>query len=66
MHSCSNLPKTLQQASSSGWQILGAGTDGDAVSCSEFVMDKPTILVVGNEGYGLRTNVRRACDRGGA
>lgn len=24
-------------------------------------MKGPTILVVGNEGYGLRTNVRRAC-----
>ena len=63
VHSCSNLPKTLQQAASCGWQVLGAGTDGEAVSCSEFVMDMPTVLVVGNEGYGLRTNVRRACSR---
>ena len=26
-------------------------------------MRAPTILVMGNEGSGLRTNVRRACNR---
>jgi 21S rRNA (GM2251-2'-O)-methyltransferase len=25
-------------------------------------VDRPTILVMGNEGYGLRTTVRRVCD----
>ena len=29
---------------------------------SQFYADKPTILVLGNEGYGLRTNVLRKCD----
>mmetsp|Transcript_9153 Transcript_9153/g.26240 ORF Transcript_9153/g.26240 Transcript_9153/m.26240 type:complete len:441 (+) Transcript_9153:226-1548(+) len=63
IHSCSNLPKTLQDARDNGWQVLGAGAEAASMSCSTFVMDKPTILVVGNEGYGLRTNVRRACDK---
>jgi 21S rRNA (GM2251-2'-O)-methyltransferase len=63
VYSCNNLPRTLQLAASSGWQVLGAGTGADAVSSSEFVMEGPSILVVGNEGYGLRTNVRRSCNR---
>jgi len=63
VHSCSNLPKALQQAREGGWQVLGADSGPGSVSCSGFVLEQPTILVVGNEGYGLRTNVRRACDQ---
>lgn len=28
---------------------------------SECVVDRPTIVVMGSEGFGLRTNTRRAC-----
>lgn len=28
---------------------------------STFTVDRPTILVMGNEGYGLRTTVKRLC-----
>ena len=30
--------------------------------CGLFNLDKPTILVLGNEGHGLRTNIMRKCD----
>lgn len=30
--------------------------------CGRFDVDKPTILVLGNEGHGLRTNIMRKCD----
>ena len=39
----------------------GAGNEEAAVSCRGFVPSQPTILVVGNEGRGLRTAVQRAC-----
>eukprot|EP00873_Tetraselmis_striata_P029914 jgi/Tetstr1/450178/TSEL_037219.t1 len=62
VHSCSNLPRTLQDARDSGWLVLGAGAEEGSQDCSAYVMERPTVLVMGNEGYGLRTNVRRACD----
>ena len=31
------------------------------MSCDGVQVDRPTLLVMGSEGYGLRTNVRRAC-----
>lgn len=39
----------------------GAGNEADARSCRSFKPESPTILVVGNEGRGLRPVVRRAC-----
>lgn len=62
VHSCRSLPQTLEDARSKGWLILGAAAEEGAVACSEFVLEKPTVLVLGNEGYGLRTTVKRQCD----
>lgn len=31
--------------------------------CREVTLDQPTVLVVGSEGFGLRTNVRRSCQQ---
>ena len=39
----------------------GAGNEADATSCRSFKPGAPSILVVGNEGRGLRAVVRRAC-----
>lgn len=62
VHSTSNMVRTLQQAVADGWDVLGAvGADQRAQECRRFKVTKPTILVVGNEGAGLRTNVKRAC-----
>ena len=32
-----------------------------AVDCTEFIVRKPTILVIGSEGKGLRSTVLSAC-----
>jgi hypothetical protein len=42
--------------------VLGAAAEAGAVSAAGFVLRRPAILVMGNEGYGLRTMVRRLCD----
>ena len=56
------MPKTLTQAVADGWDVLGAsGAEAGAVDCSRFKVTKPTILVMGNEGSGLRTNTKRSC-----
>lgn len=30
--------------------------------CTAFALDRPALLVVGNEGYGVRPVVKRLCD----
>jgi tRNA G18 (ribose-2'-O)-methylase SpoU len=61
MHECANLPRTLMHAAHAGWLVVGADVGGSAVPCSDLVVDRPALLVLGSEGTGLRTNVRRAC-----
>lgn len=52
----------LADARGRGWQVLGAASEGGAVSAAGFTLRQPAVLVMGNEGYGLRTTVRRLCD----
>ena len=58
-----NLPRALEEAKAQGWRVLGAGV-GDKqrarIGFGSYTM--PSVLVVGSEGEGLRTTVRRACD----
>lgn len=61
VHSAQNLPRTLAAAASSGWQIIGAASESNAVNCLDIKLTRPTLLVLGNEGVGLRTNVRSVC-----
>ena len=64
-----NMPQFLAACSANGWTVLGAdmgdgaAAAGGAVPCSDVTVTGPTILVLGSEGEGLRTNVLRACDR---
>jgi 21S rRNA (GM2251-2'-O)-methyltransferase len=62
VHSARNLPRTLAAAREAGWVVLGAAAGSGAVDCREWQIDRPTVLVVGNEGRGLRTMVRQQCD----
>ena len=57
-----SLPQTLADAKERGWQVLGAAAEPGAQPASGFVLQRPAILVMGNEGYGLRGAVRRLCD----
>lgn len=55
-----NLPRVLEAARDAGWQVVGAALE-QSVAPSELAHDAPTVLVLGSEGKGLRTNVLRAC-----
>lgn len=55
------MPRTLADASSKGWAVVGAAAEASAVPLSQFSVNRPTILVMGNEGYGLRATVKRCC-----
>ena len=60
VHSARNLPRTLEAAREAGWQIVGAALER-SIEPSELDQSVPTVLVLGSEGAGLRTNVLRAC-----
>lgn len=61
VHASRNLPRTLAAARQTGWQVVGAALE-QSVAPHEIDQALPTILVLGSEGKGLRTNVLRACD----
>lgn len=58
--STDNMMRFLDKSIANGWQVIGTSLK-DSVDISEIPIDKPTILVLGNEGHGIRTNVLRKC-----
>jgi 21S rRNA (GM2251-2'-O)-methyltransferase len=64
VHSTTNLVRTLARSRANGWRVVGAalGAPGTTVASHELELSGPTVLVLGNEGKGLRTLVRRECD----
>jgi len=61
VHAARNLPRTLDEAREAGWQVVGAALE-KSIEPHEVDARRPTVLVLGSEGRGLRTNVMRACD----
>uniref|UniRef100_A0A383VRT5 tRNA/rRNA methyltransferase SpoU type domain-containing protein n=1 Tax=Tetradesmus obliquus TaxID=3088 RepID=A0A383VRT5_TETOB len=55
------MPRTLADAAEKGWAVVGAAAEAGSVPVSLFKVDRPTVLVMGNEGYGLRATVKRCC-----
>jgi len=68
IHSTTNLPRTLNAARDEGFRIIGASVssyDPDVpvwdLQSLESDDGRPTLLVLGSEGHGLRNLVARAC-----
>lgn len=53
--------KTLEAASGDGWHVIGAALD-ESVAPEELDAARPSVLVLGSEGHGLRTMVQRTCE----
>lgn len=56
-----NLARFLEQAKAHGFWSAGAATEGGE-PVSGYRHDRPLVLVLGNEGRGLRPLVARSCD----
>lgn len=62
IYSTKNLMNFLDKSVANGWQVVGTDLGPKATPLSEFsVGNKPTILVLGNEGHGMRTNIKNRC-----
>ena len=56
-----NLSRALEQLAEAGWRVVGL--DGGADQSLEEALDaRPTVLVMGSEGEGLRRLVAEHCD----
>jgi 21S rRNA (GM2251-2'-O)-methyltransferase len=65
IYSTTNLVKFLKASHANGWQVVGAAGDADpSITPSQLkeTTQQPVILVLGNEGTGLRTNVKNGCN----
>jgi 23S rRNA (guanosine2251-2'-O)-methyltransferase len=61
----SNLVDAIQQLKERGYWVVGLADDADgekATTVWTYDWDRPVVVVVGNEGSGLRPGVRAACD----
>ncbi len=60
-----NLVDAIQQLKERGYWVVGLADDADgdkATTVWTYDWDRPVVVVVGNEGSGLRPGVRAACD----
>ena len=55
-----NLARTIAEAKSAGLLVLGTAFDGEPPS--SFDLSRPTMIVLGSEGKGLRPSTEAACD----
>ena len=61
LYDAANLARFLDTAHKAGWWIAGTAQEGDT-PLQTFHMEQPMVLVLGNEGRGLRSLVRKKCD----
>ncbi len=43
--------------------MVGTSLSDDSVDVADMKLDSPIILVLGNEGHGVRTNILRRCNQ---
>ena len=58
--STANMMRFLDKSIENGWQVIGTSLEG-SVNLVDAPLDKPTIVVLGNEGHGIRTNILNRC-----
>lgn len=57
-----SMPRFLKKAREDGWRVIGTDLGEDSVGLREVNLDSPTLLVLGSEGHGLRTLVKKECN----
>eukprot|EP00871_Galdieria_phlegrea_P003914 jgi/Galph1/4523/GphlegSOOS_G3172.1 len=62
IHAVRNMTRFLKNSQRHGWYVLGASMETNSVDMDSIHSSIPIILVLGSEGFGLRTNVHNICD----
>lgn len=65
VHSTANMMRFLKRSRENGWRIVGTAVSEQSVTLHDLPVGRnapPTIVVLGNEGYGVRANVLRECE----
>lgn len=65
VHSTANMMRFLKRSRENGWRVVGTSVSERSVTLHELPAGPeapPTIIVLGNEGYGVRANVLRECE----
>ncbi|KYQ92848.1 hypothetical protein DLAC_05432 [Tieghemostelium lacteum] len=57
-----SIPSFLQRSREKGWRVLGTSLSDDSKDISTVKLDEPTILVLGNEGFGLKQSILDKCN----
>jgi len=61
LQNCAKLSSTSETPYK--WRILGVKSGASSVECRSVPFDTPTILVIGNEGYGLHQMAQNECSK---
>ena len=64
---CKSTMRLIDEAKKAGWRVVGLSAEEMSEAkrvrdCRGFEVSGPTVLVLGNEGRGMRTLVRKSCD----
>lgn len=65
IHSTANMMRFLKRSRENGWRIVGTAINERSITLHELPAGAnapPTVVVLGNEGYGVRPNVLRECE----
>jgi len=62
LEATNNMMRFLDASKENGWHVVGTSLGEGTIPLEVAQFHQPTILVLGNEGHGIRTNVLRRCD----
>ena len=58
-----NMMRFLDLSRENGWNVVGTALGDDTIPLNECNFEGPTILVLGNEGHGMRKNIQMRCNK---
>ncbi len=59
----SHLHSFLVNCKSKGYFVVGTHLEHDSISLSQVPRKTPLVVVIGNEGAGLRSSILKCCDK---
>ncbi|XP_041455467.1 uncharacterized tRNA/rRNA methyltransferase slr0955-like [Lytechinus variegatus] len=66
VYAAPHIPSYLENEKQKGWSVVGASvgscsSSNESIPCNKYKQTGPTLLVVGNEGFGLSNDIIEQC-----